>query len=51
VTIGEGAVIAACSVDTRNVEPSAIKAGSPARKISERNRNLVYELSFRPFLQ
>lgn len=51
VTIGEGAVIAACSVVTKNVEPFAIMAGSPARKISERNRNLVYELSFRPFLQ
>lgn len=51
VTIGEGAVIAACSVVTKDVEPFAILAGSPARKIGERNRDLDYQLAFRPILQ
>lgn len=50
VTIGEGAVIAAGAVISRNVEPFAIMAGSPARKVGERNRDLTYRLSYRPFL-
>lgn len=50
VTIGDGAVIAAGSVVTRDVEPYTIVAGSPARKIGERNKNLKYQLSFKPFL-
>jgi maltose O-acetyltransferase len=36
VTIGEGAVVGAGSVVTKNVEPYAIMAGNPARKIGER---------------
>jgi maltose O-acetyltransferase len=50
ITIGEGAVIAAGAVVTRNVEPFTIMAGVPARKIGERNRNLNYRLDFNPFL-
>jgi acetyltransferase-like isoleucine patch superfamily enzyme len=46
VTIGEGAVVGAGAVVTKNVEPFTIVAGNPARKIGERNRNLVYELDF-----
>jgi maltose O-acetyltransferase len=50
VRIGEGAVVAAGAVVTRDVEPFAIVAGSPARKVGERNRNLSYQLNFHPFL-
>lgn len=48
ITIGEGAVVAAGSVLTRDVEPYTIVAGSPARKIGERNRALTYRLNYRP---
>jgi acetyltransferase-like isoleucine patch superfamily enzyme len=37
VIIGEGAVVAANSVVTRNVEPFSIVAGSPAKKIKDRS--------------
>lgn len=37
VTIGKGAVIAACSVVTKDVEPYAVVAGVPAKKIKERS--------------
>ena len=33
VVIGEGAIVAACSVVTRNVEPYTIVAGNPAREV------------------
>lgn len=36
VTIGDGAVIASCSVVTKNVEPYAIVGGNPAREIRKR---------------
>jgi maltose O-acetyltransferase len=48
VTIGEGAVVAAGAVVTRDVEPFPIVAGVPAKKIGERNRNLDYQLHFSP---
>jgi acetyltransferase-like isoleucine patch superfamily enzyme len=50
VSIGEGAVVAAGSVVTRDVPPFAIVAGSPARVVGERNRDLTYALNYRPFL-
>lgn len=37
VTLGEGAVVAASAVVTRDVSPKTIVAGVPARKIGERN--------------
>lgn len=43
VTIGEGAVVAAGAVVTKNVEPYTIVAGIPAHKIANRNRNLKYK--------
>lgn len=50
VTIGEGAVVAARAVVTRNVEPYTIVAGVPAKAIGMRNRDLRYNLSYRPWL-
>lgn len=50
VTVGEGAVVAAGSVVSRDVEPFAIVAGVPARPVGTRPRDLSYELSFQPWL-
>ena len=60
VSIGEGAVVGAGAVVTKNVEPYAIVAGNPARKIGERKvvgcessgerRKFEYELEYRPWL-
>ena len=43
VHIGEGAVCCAGCVVTKDVEPYAVVAGIPAKKISERPRDLRYE--------
>ena len=48
VTIGEGAVVAANATVTRDVEPYTIVAGTPARAVGERTRDLRYHLSYRP---
>lgn len=48
VTIGEGAVVAANATVTRDVAPYAIVAGTPARPVGERPRDLRYRLSYRP---
>lgn len=52
VNIGEGAVIAAGAVVTKDVEPYAIMAGVPAKKIGERNHDLryVFDGTYLPFL-
>ena len=42
VTIGEGAVVAAGAVVTKNVEPYTVVGGVPAKIISRRNRSLSY---------
>lgn len=43
VHIGEGAVIAAGAVVTKDIEPFSIVAGIPAKKIGNREKNLKYE--------
>jgi maltose O-acetyltransferase len=50
VTIGEGAIVAARAVVTRDVAPYTIVAGVPARPIGERTRELTYTLDYRKFL-
>ncbi len=45
VTIGEGSVLAAGAVATKDLEPFGIYGGVPAKKIGERNRDLEYEFS------
>ena len=51
VHIGEGAVIAAGAVVTKDIPPFAIVAGIPAKQIGERNHELQYEFdgSYIPF--
>ncbi|NBD37241.1 MAG: acetyltransferase [Verrucomicrobia bacterium] len=50
VTIGEGAVVAAGAVVTRDIDPFSICAGSPARPVGERSREINYELHYSPWL-
>ena len=50
VTIGEGAVVAAGAVVTKDVKPYTIVAGNPAKVVKERIRELDYTLDFKPFL-
>lgn len=45
VTIGEGAVCCAGCVVTKDVEPYAVVAGIPAKKVGERPRVLTYEFT------
>lgn len=48
VTIGEGAVVAAGSVVTKDVLPYSLVGGIPAKKIGERPQNLEYNLGDTP---
>jgi acetyltransferase-like isoleucine patch superfamily enzyme len=50
VTASEGCVLAAASVVTKNVEPYTVVAGSPAKKIGERSKELKYKLNYFPLL-
>lgn len=50
VKIGKGAVVAAGSVVTKDVEPYSIVGGVPAKIIGYRSKNLKYQLNFhKPF--
>jgi acetyltransferase-like isoleucine patch superfamily enzyme len=46
VTIGEGAVIGAGAVVTRNIAPFRIAVGVPAREIKDRTVNINYKLRY-----
>ena len=46
VTIGEGAVVAACACVTRDVAPYSLVGGVPAREIRKRAKSLDYELNY-----
>lgn len=47
--IGEGAIVGAGSVVTRDIPPFSISAGNPARRIGERASKLSYSLSYFPW--
>lgn len=50
VSIGEGAVVAAGSVVSRDVEPYTVVGGVPAKKIKDRVCDVAYKLTYkRPF--
>lgn len=50
ITIGEGAVVGAGAVVTKNVEPYTIVAGNPARVVKQRTKDLKYRNVYRPWL-
>ena len=50
ISIGEGAVVGAGAVVSKNVDPYTIVAGSPAKPVGSRTRELSYRCSYAPWL-
>lgn len=50
LTVGRGAVIAACSLVRTSIDPMTIAAGIPAKPVRERMSTLNYVTTFRPRL-
>lgn len=50
VTIGEGSVVGAGAVVTKDIDPFTIVGGNPAKKIGDRNMDLKYINGYNPFL-
>lgn len=48
VTIGRGAVVAACALVRDDVEPMAIMAGVPAKRVGTREAELTYSPGWHP---
>lgn len=51
VTIGEGAVVAAGAIVTKDVAPYTVVGGTPAKPIGTRSRDLRYQLTHQPALE
>lgn len=51
VTIGKGAVVGAASTVTKSVPDFCVYAGSPAKEIGKRSKDLSYTLRFSPYFQ
>jgi acetyltransferase-like isoleucine patch superfamily enzyme len=49
VTLGEGAVVGAGAVVTRDVAAWTIVAGNPARRIGDRPQDIAYRTHYRPW--
>ena len=51
VRIGEGAILGATSTATKDIPEYSIYAGSPAKEIGKRSKNLRYKLKYFPRFQ
>jgi len=46
VTIGEGSIVGACSVVTKDVPPFSVVAGNPAKVVKQLTQNFTNNSSF-----